>query len=416
MRTLFELVSWLGGVAVFIPGAILFAEAVLASIPNSEDQAPADSTPTPGAVIIVPAHDEVGQIEATVCALAAQLPDLRPGARLIVVADNCHDETAAVAKAAGAEVIERNDPLRIGKGFAISFALDHLASNPPEVVILVDADCRVSPGGLAELARAAAWRQVPIQGEYLLAAPEKASPMAVVSALAFLVRNRVRPRGLRRLGFPCHLTGSGMAIPWQVLRDAPSTGANLVEDLVLGLELALLGKAPELCPAVQIASELPPDRAAGRQQRRRWEHGQLQTLFHYVPRLIAAGLARGRPGLVALGLDLAVPPLALLVALELGWLGVTIVAAAVHLTSARPACLAALDLGLVVAAVGLAWAVFGRRTLPFRYLVFVPIYLVWKIPIYLALAIGGKQSRWERTARPAAPPRDDTPTTTPRAP
>src|SRR5581483_1926673 len=125
--------------------------------------------------------------------------------------------------------------------------------------------------------------------------------VAVVSALAILLRNRVRPQGLHRLGFPCHLTGSGMAFPWRVLRDAPETGANLVEDLVMGIELALRDRPPLSCPAVEIRSELPQGREAGMKQRRRWEHGQLETLTRYVPRLIAAGIGRRRAGLVAMG-------------------------------------------------------------------------------------------------------------------
>jgi len=49
-----------------------------------------------------------------------------------------------------------------------------------------------------------------------------------------------------------------------------------------------------------------------------------------------------------------------------------------------------------------AWAAYGRRTLPFRYLLFAPVYLAWKIPLYVALLIKGRQKSWERTARGAA--------------
>ena len=88
----------------------------------------------------------------------------------------------------------------------------------------MDADCRLSEHGVATLALLADAHQRPVQGEYLIAAPENPTPLSAVSSLAFLVRNRVRPRGLRRLGLPCHLTGSGMAFPWAVLREAPPPG------------------------------------------------------------------------------------------------------------------------------------------------------------------------------------------------
>jgi cellulose synthase/poly-beta-1,6-N-acetylglucosamine synthase-like glycosyltransferase len=304
-------------------------------------------------------------------------------------------------------VIERDDPAHVGKGFAISFGLRHLDADPPEVVILVDADCRVSAGGLPILARAAAASGRPVQAEYLLAAPGKPGPLAVVSALAILLRNQVRPRGLHRLGLPCHLTGSGMGFPWRVLRGAPETGANLVEDLVMGIELALQGHPPLSCPEVQISSELPDTQAAGLRQRRRWEHGQLDTLRTYVPRLLAAGVRRGDRRLLALGLDLLVPPLALLVMLQLGALTACCATALFAAPSVVPIALSLAGLGAVAIAVGVAWVGFGRRTLPLRHALLIPAYVLWKIPLYLGLALRGKQKKWERTARRSESGGDD---------
>jgi hypothetical protein len=397
VRLLADLALSGAGIILLVPILVLLAEALAALLPASDD-ADAPLAAPPRVAVLIPAHDEAAQIEATVRALARQLPT---GGRLVVIADNCSDETAALAAAAGATVVERRNPDQIGKGFAISFGLRSLDLDPPDVVILVDADCRVSDGGLSAIATLAARTGRPVQAEYLLEAPPGGGAMAAVSALAILVRNRVRPRGLRRMGFPCHLTGSGMAFPWRVLREAPETGSNLVEDLVMGIELAILGTPARLCPAVQIGSELPPGAAAGLKQRRRWEHGQLHTLTHYVPRLLGAGFTRRRMDLVALGLDLAVPPLALLVTAQGSLLAVTIVTALVGISSTGPACLAATGMAGLTAAVGLAWVGFGRRILPLRQFLFIPLYLLWKIPLYVGLALRGKQKRWERTERAA---------------
>jgi hypothetical protein len=397
VRLLADLALSGAGIILLVPILVLLAEALAALLPASDD-ADAPLAAPPRVAVLIPAHDEAAQIEATVRALARQLPT---GGRLVVIADNCSDETAALAAAAGATVVERRNPDQIGKGFAISFGLRSLDVDPPDVVILVDADCRVSDGGLSAIATLAARTGRPVQAEYLLEAPPGGGAMAAVSALAILVRNRVRPRGLRRMGFPCHLTGSGMAFPWRVLREAPETGSNLVEDLVMGIELAILGTPARLCPAVQIGSELPPGAAAGLKQRRRWEHGQLHTLTHYVPRLLGAGFTRRRMDLVALGLDLAVPPLALLVTAQGSLLAVTIVTALVGISSTGPACLAATGMAGLTAAVGLAWVGFGRRILPLRQFLFIPLYLLWKIPLYVGLALRGKQKRWERTERAA---------------
>src|SRR6185295_4556579 len=85
-----------------------------------------------------------------------------------------------------------------------------------------------------------------------------------------------------------------------------------------------------------------------------------------------------------------------------GLLAVTILAWLVGVSSSGPMCLAATGMAALTAAVGLAWLGFGRRILPLRQFLFIPLYLLWKIPLYVGLALRGKQKRWERTARGAA--------------
>ncbi len=118
----------------------------------------------------------------------------------------------------------------------------------------------------------------------------------MISALAFLVRNRVRPRGLLRLNQPCHLDGTGMAFPWRVVRSAPGLGGSIVEDLTMGIELALKGHEPVFCIDAGVRSRLPGTESAAMQQRRRWEHGQLATLVQYGPRLVCQGVSRRTAG------------------------------------------------------------------------------------------------------------------------
>lgn len=398
VAALLEILLCLGAVALLVPELIVFIETVGALAPRRQTStAGLEKTfPAPRTAVLVPAHNEGAAIEKTVRVLAAQMG---AGDRLIVIADNCEDQTAALARAAGATVIERTDADQRGKGFAIAFALAHLDADPPDVVVLVDADCRASPGGVPTLAAMAAAHHRPIQAEYLIQPPPNPTPVAVVSGLAVMIRNRVRPRGLARFGLPCHLTGSGMAFPWKVLRGAPAMGAELVEDLVMGIQMALEGHAPLFCPEVQVTSDLPESRGAAMSQRRRWEHGQLHTLLRYAPRLIGLGLVRGRAGLMGLGFDLMVPPLALLVILQGVLLALSVAAGAIHFTSWLPAILAATGVAVLVTAIGAAWAAFGRQVAPLRYALFIPFYVLWKIPLYLSLVLRGKQKTWERTAR-----------------
>ena len=344
--------------------------------------------------VIVPAHDEEQGIGATLAEVRSQLA---PDDRILVVADNCSDGTAAIARAAGAEVIERSDLERRGKGYALAYGIDHLRPSPPDVLIVIDADCRLIPGTIDALVRSAVETQRPVQADYVLQ-PTERSPISMISALAFLVRNRVRPRGLLRLNQPCQLDGTGMAFPWSVLRTAPGLGSSIVEDLTMGIELALLGHEPVFCIDAGVRSDLPGSRSTAMQQRRRWEHGQLATLMQYGPRLIRDGVLRARPGLIAMGADLMVPPLALLVGLLL----LVLSAAGVLVLlggSTLPAWIAGGALGLVGLGVAIGWMRYGRKEVPFRYLLLVPLYVAWKVPLYFSFLFGRREKRWRRTDR-----------------
>ena len=87
------------------------------------------------------------------------------------MADNCADDTAAVAAAAGAEVVERQDPTKIGKGYALDWGLRHLSLDPPEIVVMIDADCRLNDGAIERLAATCAMTHRPVQALYLMTAP-----------------------------------------------------------------------------------------------------------------------------------------------------------------------------------------------------------------------------------------------------
>jgi cellulose synthase/poly-beta-1,6-N-acetylglucosamine synthase-like glycosyltransferase len=391
-------IAWvlgLAALAVLLPSLVFFVECVASALPRRASGGVMHG-PRPRLAVVVPAHDEATVIAPTVSHLRGALA---PDDRLLVIADNCSDRTAEHARAEGAEVLERFDHAHRGKGHALSFAFEALRADPPEVVVVVDADCRLTPGSLDVLARQArAWHR-PIQAEYIMR-PVDGSSRSVVSALAFLVRNRARPRGLHRLGLPCHLTGTGMAFPWEVLLEAPPTGSHLVEDLVLGIELAERGYPPRLCPDARVTSELPRGATAALVQRERWEHGQLSTLLDRGPRLLWRGLRRGRRDLVALGLDLMVPPLALLVLAQTLVVLVSAVAYGMGAAGA-PLMLGLASIGLLTLGVAVAWWVFARRLLPWQRLLAVPAYVMWKVPLYLTFMVGRRARGWRRTRRAA---------------
>ena len=337
--------------------------------------------------VIIPAHDEEAGIAATVADARASAPH---DTRLIVVADNCSDGTAQVARAAGAEVIERHDPDRRGKGFALAFARDCLTADPPDVVLIVDADCSIAGDGIARLAAVAQASGRPVQSAYLMRPRPDLGAMVGLSGFAFLVRNLVRQRGLARLGAPALLTGSGMAFRWDAFVAAPLATADLAEDLTIGIALARWGLPPVFLPEVTTWSD-PARRAATRIQRTRWEQGFLRTATVEAPSLLVSG----RWPLICLGLHLLVPPLALLVLTDstvLALLG--LIASA----SSLPFLLLARLLVALSLLLGLTWLRFGRAQISGVRLLLIPFYILWKLPIYIG-ALLRPERRWVRTDR-----------------
>lgn len=381
-------------VLLAVPCSVLLIECFAAVLPGGrESPLPMACRPLRRAVLI-PAHNEESMIAGT---LRTVMPQLAASDLCLVVADNCCDRTAEVARAHGAKVIERTSDTDHGKGFALAFGVDHLAQDAPDVVIIVDADVALRAGSVDALARLAFCSNRPVQADNIMTA-KVVTPIAAVSALAFLVRNRVRARGLKRLGLPCHLTGTGMAFTWDVLGKATPTRASLVEDLIMGLELVRLGHPPMYTAWAAVHSFLPEKGEAARLQRTRWEHGQLATASEQVLCLLREGIASRRPELLALGLDLMVPPLALL-ASTLGAAWLVMLCAALLEASALPLAIVSVCGVGVSMSVLLAWLRFGRATVPAKYLLAIPHYVLWKLPVYATYLVRGREKKWQRTER-----------------
>lgn len=342
--------------------------------------------------VVIPAHNEQESVAATVAAVRAELRDID---RIIVVADNCDDDTAALARPAGADAIERKDKSKCGKGYALQFGVDHLRQSPPDTVVFIDADCRPAPGAIARIAERADYLQRPVQALYLMASPEGASLKSSVSAFAWLLMNRVRMSGLQQLAGVTRLTGSGMAFPWALISSINLASGEIVEDLGLTIKMIDAGAPPYLDLGAVVTSELARSDAGATTQRARWEHGSLRMAARMAPRLLLKGV-KGDGKSLAMAFDLAAPPLTILAAAIAGVLALGAVAAMFGAAGAFK--IALWTLSLFLGTVILGWAAYGREVLPPHALKGVGAYLLGKARVYGA---EGRRSakRWTRTDR-----------------
>ena len=376
-----------------IPVTMFIAEVIAGLAPPSRSVVPQPISRGRIAVL-VPAHNESLAMLPTLADIRSQL---RIGDRILVVADNCTDDTARVAAAASAEVIERKDPGRRGKGYALQFGLAHLGRDPPEIVLFFDADCNLADGTIDRLASTCAITQRPVQALNLMKGPIGSSINHQVAEFAWRVKNWVRPLGLSRLGLPCQLLGTGMAVPFGLVQSVDLASGSIVEDLKLGLDLALAGSAPMFCPSALVTSEFASSATAATNQRQRWEHGHI-AMISAAPKLIIAAVARGNLRLLVLALDLAVPPLSLTAVLLAGLLPLAAAAALCALSSLALTIALLCSLGFG-SAVFLAWVVHGRDVLPPRAVVSIAPYVLRKLSMYGRILTGRTAAHWIRTDR-----------------
>jgi cellulose synthase/poly-beta-1,6-N-acetylglucosamine synthase-like glycosyltransferase len=371
---------------------VLFIQVLCALLPRRRE--PRVPAMRPALAVLVPAHDEAAGIGRTLRSVRLQLT---PGDRLLVVADNCSDDTAGIAAAAGAEVVERHDPIRRGKGYALDFGIRHLQVDPPALVVMVDADCELDAGAIGRIACASAATGRPVQALYLMKSPSSANTMMAIAEFAQLLKNLVRPLGNLRIGLPCQLMGTGMAFPWQLIQSMRLASGHLVEDMKMGIDCAEAGRPPLFCPEARVSSYFPVNRQGAQSQRTRWEHGHLGMIIGEAPRLLVKGILRRDIGVLTLAMDMCVPPLALL---SLGVLGTCGLGGILYLVAGvrLPLLVALLALGMLAAAVLMAWARFGRQYLTLADLARAPLYVIGKVPMYLKF-IARRQAEWVRSRR-----------------
>lgn len=355
-------------------------------------------------VTVVPAHNEAGGIAATLRSLLAANP-AESGSSVVVVADNCSDNTADIARAEGVRVLERHSETHRGKGYALDFAFRELLPENPEAFIVVDADASVQPGFFRAFREGFDAGADALQCAYLLT--EGHTRREAMQELAFSCFNFSRPLARDGLGLSCGILGNGFGLRASTLSATPYTAASIVEDLEYHLQLVRSGKRVRFLANTVLRSPMPTRHEAAISQRARWEGGRLGIAARLGPRM-AVEVWNGNWRCLEPLLDLLLLPLGYHVVVlatmllasslgsetgllqsmlgELAWLGVAAVGA--HLATA----FLSPHIGVRHAA-GLAEA---------------PEYLVWKLRALGAILAGARSNAaWVRTHRDQQPPGDD---------
>ena len=396
--TLLLFISWFVLLVISIP-IVFFCIEVFVGLrkPKALDSSLLNSNARVSSVIVIPAHNEALVIGKTLSALKKEIDPALD--RILVVADNCNDETASIVKAQNVAVIERTNEKERGKGFALEFALNFLRdqSDQPQIVVIFDADCHFKANTFQTLKSICFQENRPVQAAYRLLAPKGAGVSTRVAEFAIRVKNVVRNRGLTAIGFPAVLTGTGMAFPFNAFEQVKLASSELAEDMKLGVDMTLAGFPANYTDHAEVLSELPQAAEATSTQRERWEHGHLTVMKKYMPSVFKQSIQQKNITLFGTFLDLTIPPLSLLVLVSLL---ATFAVSTVGVIGGNTA-LIIVSLCLVlllVLTVLIAWWHHGRDLLSAHDLLTLPLFILSKVGVYRKFA-SGPQTAWVRTKR-----------------
>jgi cellulose synthase/poly-beta-1,6-N-acetylglucosamine synthase-like glycosyltransferase len=151
-------------------------------------------------------------------------------------------------------------------------------------------------------------------------------------------------------------------------------------------------------PSAVVTSTFPNSAQGSKTQRHRWEQGHIGLILTKSPALLFSAVRGWNKDLMALALDLIVPPITLLALL----LTAMVFAAAIATlagASLYPLVISLISALLMVAATILAWAKYGREILPPQSFALIGRYFLGKLNLYRAVLFGLRISRWIRTDR-----------------
>lgn len=345
-------------------------------------------------IILIPAHNEESGISENIQAIKSQLEE---GDEILVVADNCSDNTAVICREQNVEVIERVNTDLVGKGYALQYGVDHIRTlyRPWRTIIVMDADCQFTEGSLDSLVTISQSSNCVVQALYLMKSPDKSNIKLNISEFTWLIKNWVRPLGLKKLGISCHLQGSGMAFPIELLNKYSLASGSIVEDLELGLKIVNCGDDILYLPEATVISYFPQNEEGLAIQRRRWEHGHM-SIIAKIPKVMLSAIRNLNFKLFFQSLDASIPPTII-------WMFFLTVVTSTTFILGFFASFFWLKLYLInwlllSMLLGFCWLCYGKSILPASQLKGILPFILSKFGIYKSYILN-REKTWVRTKR-----------------
>ena len=284
--------------------ALYYMFLMLARMLGARSYAPIGTNTTHSFAIVIPAHNEE-KLLAAVLRSCAELDYPADKAQVFVIADNCSDRTAEVARDCHTTCLERNDSRRTGKGFALEWAFEKILPMGHDAFVVLDADCLIEKHALHVFDRCLEEGNHVLQAHYILSNPD-ASPISYVACVGNVLEYDFFYAPKSTLGLAVMLVGTGMVFHRSLLQQYPWKAHSAVEDAEYTLMLAPHGVRVRFVANVGVFQAGAERIQQLSVQRTRWAGGTLQLGKRSAVQLIVKGLTTGRTLLVNAGWTLLV--------------------------------------------------------------------------------------------------------------
>ncbi len=210
---------------------------------------------------------------------------------IFVVADNCTDNTAAVAQKAGATAVyERFNEVQVGKGFALDFMLKRIArdygADAYEGYFVFDADNLLAQNFVREMNK---WfdRGYRVLTSYRNSKNYASNWLSAGYSLWFLRESRYLNYPRMQLGTSCAISGTGFLVHGDIIRKNDGWKHHLLtEDIEFSVDCVIHGEKIGYCHTAVLYDEQPCTWSQSWTQRLRWAKGFYQVFGRYHTRLI----------------------------------------------------------------------------------------------------------------------------------
>lgn len=237
---------------------------------------------------IIPAHNEEAVVGNLIESLKKQNynKDLYD---IYVIADNCTDNTAKVAKEAGAIVYKRFDETKKTKGYALNWFLQQkIEENAPyDAFFVFDADNIVHPDFIKNMNKKLCQGEDVVQGYRDIKNPTD-SWITAGYAIFYWTMHRFYHLARYNLGLSPLLNGTGFMVRFDVVKPQGWDTKTLTEDIEFSLKRIIKGKKLGWATDAICYDEQPVGFVQSWSQRSRWTVGHIQCIHEYTKKLAIA--------------------------------------------------------------------------------------------------------------------------------